>query len=830
VLDRAEDQDFHRPGRGGGTRIQDVDRQIHGGRIRAELVDALTDGDATRTQLEPTVEELRALGVVIVLQGTDSAAPLRLDSLERMSTHRAPKPKWLLLSVTPSMDERPEQAMVWVSDQYRQAFLKLFEDYLDASKDTSGGNPKNRELVANIAAIRGVVLRDLWQSAGEPPLSGTHWWELWLHRSGDGIGLLRMYAQANSMALVERPMVLNDRSIGWIQARWADLETLPFTAVPLAEVRRPEFVDTIEDWPRDDQDELLEDLASRVTVAADDAPAVCHLDTGVRRTHALLADSLAPEDMHFVVGDSAGDRQGHGTLMAGLALYGPLDEPLLSSRPVVLRHRLESVKILERRASNDPLAYGVVTAQAASAPEAVSTRRRVFCMPVTCEPEASAGEPSLWSAAVDALAVGTVVGRSDDGIALIGLPDPAAARLFVISAGNVQPHEFRMDYRNVCDTSPVQDPAQAWNALTVGAYTDLAGTPSDPRFREWSPLAVPGDISPLSRTSLHFSRQWPIKPDICMEGGNVLTNGTDFHECHELLSLRTTGPRDDYTISSASATSAATAQAARLAALAMGSYPSYWPETIRGLLVHSAEWTPAMRAEVDAATRKTDRLGLLRRYGWGVPDEDAVLSSTRQSVTLVTQDEFVPFVGPDHRARCFRLHRLPWPTETLRGLAEADVELRVTLSYFIEPTASRRGWRRRYAYQSHGLRFELKGPLENPSAFLARINREAQDEEEAGRHSGGDSGRWLVGTNQRNGGSLHQDIWEGSGAELADCGLIAVHPVGGWWKNNSRKDRAGLPLRYCLIVSLRTREQTADLYTPIATQLLVPVATAVEAT
>jgi len=54
-------------------------------------------------------------------------------------------------------------------------------------------------------------------------------------------------------------------------------------------------------------------------------------------------------------------------------------------------------------------------------------------------------------------------------------------------------------------------------------------------------------------------------------------------------------------------------------------------------------------------------------------------------------------------------------------------------------------------------------------------------------------------------------------------GLIALHPVGGSWKNNKRADRADLPLRYSLLVSLRTPEQGVDLDTPIAVQLAVPV-------
>jgi len=244
----------------------------------------------------------------------------------------------------------------------------------------------------------------------------------------------------------------------------------------------------------------------------------------------------------------------------------------------------------------------------------------------------------------------------------------------------------------------------------------------------------------------------------------------------------------------------------------MSQYPGYWPETVRALLVHAAEWTPAMRAAIDAKPGKKDKLTLLRRYGWGVPTEDTVLRSSRQAVTLVTQDEFVPFEGPKYKMRRFRLHTLPWPEEVLTSIGAGDVTLKVTLSYFIEPSASRRGWRQKYSYASHGLRFELQNPVENQHEFIARINREAGDDEDAARQPSSGSARWLVGSDQRNLGSLHQDIWEGSGQELAACNSIAVYPVGGWWKKNLRKDRLDLPVRYALIVSLKTREQGVDLY------------------
>jgi hypothetical protein len=53
--------------------------------------------------------------------------------------------------------------------------------------------------------------------------------------------------------------------------------------------------------------------------------------------------------------------------------------------------------------------------------------------------------------------------------------------------------------------------------------------------------------------------------------------------------------------------------------------------------------------------------------------------------------------------------------------------------------------------------------------------------------------------------------------------VLAVYPVGGWWKANKRADRIGRPVHYALLISLRTPDTTTDLYTPIATQLGVPV-------
>ncbi|MGY0387140.1 S8 family peptidase [Nocardioides sp. WG-D5] len=830
VENRSIDEEFRRRGRG-NPRIRPVEDRASHGRGRLDELQSVLDGSDEAREEFLTEAELRALGTIVTLVGPQADYPIALDRLERRSTHRnTPKrPKWLLLSVLPAQYDEgvPERATVWVSDQYRAEFLKLFEDYLKRSSTT--GTPRNNELVANIARIRQTVLADLWQSDGVPPATGKCWWELWLRPGADGRGRLQRFADSQDLRVSPRMLHLIDRDVTWVEATWDQLQALPFTAVPIAEIRRPEFVDTIEDLTVDEQSEYVEELLDRLEPADESAPAVCHLDTGVARTHVLLEDSLASSDLHTVVGTSGFDRDGHGTKMAGIALYGDLDRLLTGTEPVALRHRLESVRILPHgtEAPHDPVTYGDVTAQAVSLPEIVSGRDRVFCLPVTATSDTPGvpGQPTLWSATVDALAAGADVVRNGDELELIAAPDPDLTRLLIVSAGNVD--QYVADHLNYSDLSAVQDPAQSWNALTVGAHTELVTPPTDPAYTGWDVVAPGGELSPYSRTSLTFGNTpWPIKPDIVMEGGNVLHDGNGlFEPGHAALSTRTTAHTNTLALDSAHATSAATAHASRLAALAMAAYPDYWPETIRALLVHGADWTSTMRAAINAA-RKSGRKAqqmMLRRYGWGVPTEDRVLYSTDQAVTLVVQDKFVPFEGDDFKIPAFRLHDLPWPQEALEEIGDARVDLRVTLSYFIEPTASRRGWRQRYRYASHQLRFEVQDPLETESEFVQRINRDARTEEGGGRPQA-EQVQWLVGANQRNLGSLHQDIWPTTGIELAGSGKLAVYPVGGWWKNNTTRARINRPVRYALVVSLKTASEDVDLYTPIANTLRIPIA------
>ena len=155
-------------------------------------------------------------------------------------------------------------------------------------------------------------------------------------------------------------------------------------------------------------------------------------------------------------------------------------------------------------------------------------------------------------------------------------------------------------------------------------------------------------------------------------------------------------------------TSPATAQAARMAAIIQSEYPLLWPETIRALMVHSAEWTPTMLGGREpGAIPKAQWPGILRRYGFGTPNLASALRSARSAVTLICQDEIQPFIldESDVKTNELRFHNLPWPRDVLLDNGTLNAEMRVTLSYFIEPNPGPRQTCHRRIRQVMGAQF-----------------------------------------------------------------------------------------------------------------------------
>jgi hypothetical protein len=722
-------------------------------------------------------------------------------------------------------EEQRAYATVFVPDGKLGHFENLIRDYINEKRDRTGRARDHKTLVNTIQSIRAASLHALWTDDPEVfPATDDEvfWWEVWLPiRADRSVTIANFQRLSEFLNFQVAPGVVEfpERSVLLVRTSAAAMRSSMMMLNSIAELRRgketAEFFDSLS---LEEQPARLDELLARCRFSDKDAPVpyVCLLDTGVNNGHPLIAPALADSDLHTVEPAwGTDDAEGHGTAMAGLALAGDLTNALASVEYIEIGHRLESVKLLPADGGNigDSRHHGYLTTEAVARPEITDPyRRRVFGMAVTARDNRDRGRPSAWSAVVDRLAADV------DG-------DGATPRLLVVSAGNSNDPDAWAQYPNSNSTDGIHDPAQAWNALTVGAYTDLVNI-TEPDAGAYQPIAPAGGLSPFSTTSATWQSHWPLKPDVLFEGGNAAQDSLGAVWLRSLSLLTLHHLPGERLFTTANATSAAMALAARMAAQLMTVYPTLWSESIRGLIVHSAEWTDTMkRFFLPPRPSKSDYARLVRHCGFGVPNLEHALWSVSNSLTMLEEAHLHPFHREGNNQPTLRdmnLHRFPWPLTELESLGGTPVEMRVTLSYFIEPNPSERGFRSRYRYESHGLRFDVKRPYESEDDFRSRINAAARDEEEGTRTSSDDLG-WSIGKQNRHKGSLHSDIWRGSAADLASRGTLAVYPALGWWKTRLRLERYDKAVRYTLIVSLRAPEIDVDLYTAIANQIAVPV-------
>jgi hypothetical protein len=207
--------------------------------------------------------------------------------------------------------------------------------------------PASTKRIDQIERIAPGTVASLWMDLRPLPQPDQRvWWECWCWPEA-AANLLRPAAKLK-LRVSEQRLHFPDFEVVPVYATREDMERLLANTDAIAELRHAS--DSPHVYTHDlnaNQTEILNDLVQRIKPAADDAPAVCMLDTGVARAHPLLALSLAVEDCHAV--DEAwenDDHHGHGTEMAGIALLGDLTYPVGDQRQMDLTHRLESVKLL----------------------------------------------------------------------------------------------------------------------------------------------------------------------------------------------------------------------------------------------------------------------------------------------------------------------------------------------------------------------------------------------------------------------------------------------------------------------------------------------------
>ena len=696
-----------------------------------------------------------------------------------------------------------DEALVHVRRDDLSALRRKIEAYGDPGRRTRRGQPRNEQLVAPIQTIRPATLADLSEGAFAPDLidSGqVYWVELWTRggRLETEEERRRVAAEVHWLA---RLYGVEDRRIHTFRATERDIFLLPLPGRALLQlpVSTPDVYRIAPPSPGlrglvvlGSASDLV--IPDRVQPPDPTSSIVVIVDTGVAAEHPLIRPALIDRGVSVVVGEpSPDDTHGHGTEMAGVAAYADLSESLLATGQMTPRNRLQNIRILVRdqTSDDDREFWPERTERAVLEAENTGLGRRVFNFSIgAINPEA--GRPTSWSLAMDLLAF-------NDGL----------GRLMVTSAGNANVSPFRAEYPHLNLATPLDDPAHAVNVITTGAITERDSLPADAQHGTLQPLAACGQLSPYSACDLGGVR--PIKPDVVVEGGNCAPDGTLPNVGIEALSIVTTSRKhvQGRPLDITYATSPAAANTSGLLGGIWRVNQTRRPETVRGLLIHSARWSPALRSQFP------NRRDLLRAVGYGVPRQEAAAYSSRTRPTLIVEDVLYPGQRDEEGAliRPVHFYQLPLPSEQLLALGEQEVELAVTLSFFVEPNESSRR-----SYAGAMLRWDMQGPAEGQEQFRQRINRL---ERPADYERVTSSYPWEIGIDTRSRGSVQSDRCQITGADLAGHRLVAVYPTLGWW--DRRSDRVDRPIRYSLIVSVDAGNADIDLYALVEVEIAVEV-------
>ena len=397
----------------------------------------------------------------------------------------------------------------------------------------------------------------------------------------------------------------------------------------------------------------------------ENGPRLGILDSGITSGHPLLKANLGHEEAFLTATSTIADQHGHGTRVAGIALYGDVAD-CLKQRNFESPITLYSGRILN--ANNELDEEKLFVTQIRQALE-LFTREpyecRVFNISIGRFEEWTPGKQTLWGEALDNLA-------RDYNV------------LFVVSAGNalglVTPTrsgndaELQLARYHAClleDEWRLCDPATAAIALTVGAIAEADAPFVDIDIRR--AVAKANQPAPVTRSGTGVRES--MKPDFVGNGGNLVFQGVGSSRgigkdaaCNVTsLSRNVTNTLFSTDIG----TSYAAPQIARIAALVEWELWQNRQERPHPNLVRAVMATAATIPEETRELFGADEVH--RVCGYGRIDEQKALKSASNRVLLCAESE----VEIDH----FTIFRVP----ALPELLDAVGDKRITIALAFDP-------------------------------------------------------------------------------------------------------------------------------------------------
>lgn len=691
-----------------------------------------------------------------------------------------------------SVDETTDRVTLYLAEKSVDWLDKQIEAY-ESSENTE--KRKRRSLVDALNDVDSISLASFFTVEGEFETVNDNpaEYELWIAGMQNDVDDIKSRLASVNIEYRNRVIVFDNVTVVLVKANRGQLEKLPQVLDLISEIRkfkRPSILTNpsgglseAREWER-----LIREC---MPVENNPLTKIGILDSGVNYNHPLISPFLTKERCHSVLADgNIRDIANHGTGVAGLVLYGDFTEVLHDNNIRPVTNELVSVKVIANSTNPDATDEHTAIILEDAIRQSEEDGANLMTMTVTSE-ECNNAVASATSAAIDET--------------LYNGGDPES--LLFISAGNISNNDG-VDYPDFLWNNPVQDPAQSWNAISVGAFTDKVLI-DDVEYEGKRIVAPRGGVSPFSRTSRLWDNNMPIKPEILMEGGNAYWDGEGF-SWHDDLMLVTASSREIAPFNAFNATSAATALAGRLAGAIKYHNPELSALSIRALMVHSASWTEAMK-QMCMDNGQLNKDLLVHTCGYGVPDWGKATATHESYVTFVAEEELHPFAISGSGLKHANMHffNLPWPRELLLDMGDVEVTMRVTLSYYIQPAPGVKEKLKKFSYPSELLRFEVSTSQDTEESFKKRVANTAEEDDEV---LSNDTSRWEIGIQRRNQGSIHSDSIKETAAQIAAYNMIAVYPATGWWKN--RKSMLEKGIKYSLVVSLEA--PGVDLYTPIS--------------
>lgn len=412
-----------------------------------------------------------------------------------------------------------------------------------------------------------------------------------------------------------------------------------------------------------------------VPAPAVDAAKITVLDSGLAQGHPFLAPAIGDVQGFVPPGRSAADdsEHGHGTFVAGIALYGDVAASVRGGAFV------PQLRLFSGRVFNDD-----GRDQTQFVEKSVEEAVRYFHTNYQCR--------------VFNLSYGDL-NKVYDGKHVRGLAytlDRLTRELdvlFVVSTGNLTQSQLPLNplahYPNYLLEAHARllDPAPALNAITVGGIAlqdQTHDAARNPHAVEDVPIARVGHPSPFTRSGLSVGQA--IKPDFVEDAGNLAFVSSRNSVRHQGLGVVSTnvGFASGRPLKQDHGTSFAAPRVAHLAARLAHRFPMQSVNLTRAILACHARWPAPSVKLLNSDGKAPGRENLVRLLGYGRVAEGALLESLDNEVTLFAEDR----IGNDRT----HFYELPLPIEYWNG-GRRSREVSIGLAYAPEVRTTRLEYR-----------------------------------------------------------------------------------------------------------------------------------------